>query len=77
MPAKEASNGAYMSWEGLSYAVDVKKGRKTEKLVLLDNISGFVRPGMLMALMGPSGAGKVHTRITIIVIVILIWQQYY
>jgi ABC-type multidrug transport system ATPase subunit len=50
--------GAFMSWENLSYAVDVKVGRKKEKLPLLQGINGFVRPGMLMALMGPSGAGK-------------------
>lgn len=50
--------GAFMSWENLSYAVDVKKDGKKEKLPLLQGINGFVRPGMLMALMGPSGAGK-------------------
>lgn len=57
---KEAlkKTGAYMSWDNLSYSVDVKKGRSKEELVLLDGITGCVRPGMLMALMGPSGAGK-------------------
>jgi ABC-type glutathione transport system ATPase component len=55
----QKGEGAYMSWENLSYAVDVKKGRKVEQLTLLEGITGYVRPGMLMALMGPSGAGKV------------------
>jgi ABC-type glutathione transport system ATPase component len=55
----QKGHGAFMSWENLSYAVDVKKGKQVEQLTLLDGINGFVRPGMLMALMGPSGAGKV------------------
>jgi ATP-binding cassette subfamily G (WHITE) protein 2 (SNQ2) len=55
----QKGQGAFMSWENLSYAVDVKAGKKLEKLTLLNNITGYVRPGMLMALMGPSGAGKV------------------
>ncbi len=49
-----------MSWENLCYSVTVRKGRKKERLSLLDHVSGYVRPGMLMALMGPSGAGKVN-----------------
>ena len=56
----QKGRGAFMSWENLSYAVDVKKEGHNEKLTLLDGINGFVRPGMLMALMGPSGAGKVR-----------------
>ena len=48
-----------MSWENLCYSVDINKGRKKTTKQLLNNVSGFVRPGMLMALMGPSGAGKV------------------
>lgn len=56
----QKGHGAFMSWENLNYAVDVKKGKKVERLTLLDGINGFVRPGMLMALMGPSGAGKVQ-----------------
>eukprot|EP00026_Physarum_polycephalum_P000882 Phypoly_transcript_00883.p1 GENE.Phypoly_transcript_00883~~Phypoly_transcript_00883.p1 ORF type:complete len:1263 (+),score=177.54 Phypoly_transcript_00883:79-3867(+) len=50
--------GVYMSWKNLSYSVDIKKDGKVTQLPLLKDISGFVRPGMLMALMGPSGAGK-------------------
>jgi ABC-type lipopolysaccharide export system ATPase subunit len=50
-----------MSWENLSYSVKVKNGKHVEDRVLLSGITGYVRPGMLMALMGPSGAGKVFT----------------
>lgn len=49
-----------MSWENLSYSVSVKEGKKKTRKALLNGISGYVRPGMLLALMGPSGAGKVY-----------------
>jgi ABC-type dipeptide/oligopeptide/nickel transport system ATPase subunit len=49
-----------MSWENLSYRVSVKEKGKKNRKQLLNNISGYVRPGMLLALMGPSGAGKVR-----------------
>jgi ABC-type multidrug transport system ATPase subunit len=41
----------------LTYTIDssVKKG---DKLRLLKDVSAFVRPGELTALMGPSGSGK-------------------
>ncbi|EGG18232.1 ABC transporter G family protein [Cavenderia fasciculata] len=50
--------GCYVQWKNLSYEVDIKKDGKKQRLRLLDNINGFVKPGMLLALMGPSGAGK-------------------
>ena len=46
------------SWEGLSYTVPVGDG---EQRRLLNDISGYVVPGKLTALMGESGAGKVRT----------------
>lgn len=58
-PESAKGHGAFMSWENLQYAVDAKQGKEKIKLTLLDGITGYVRPGMLMALMGPSGAGKV------------------
>eukprot|EP00026_Physarum_polycephalum_P000651 Phypoly_transcript_00652.p1 GENE.Phypoly_transcript_00652~~Phypoly_transcript_00652.p1 ORF type:complete len:1280 (+),score=171.37 Phypoly_transcript_00652:231-4070(+) len=60
VPITESSKGqgAHMSWENLSYSVKVKNGRQVEERVLLTGLTGYVRPGMLMALMGPSGAGK-------------------
>jgi ATP-binding cassette, subfamily G (WHITE), member 2, SNQ2 len=44
------------TWRHLQYDVTLKKG---ETRRLLDDISGFVAPGKLTALMGESGAGKV------------------
>jgi ATP-binding cassette subfamily G (WHITE) protein 2 (SNQ2) len=45
------------TWRHLHYDVNIKKG---ETRRLLDDISGFVAPGKLTALMGESGAGKVR-----------------
>lgn len=47
-------NTSIFTWRNLSYIVKTPSGDRT----LLDNISGFVKPGMLGALMGSSGAGK-------------------
>lgn len=44
------------SWQDLVYTVPVGKG---ETRRLLDQVSGYVSPGKLTALMGESGAGKV------------------
>ncbi|EGC32253.1 hypothetical protein DICPUDRAFT_155800 [Dictyostelium purpureum] len=51
-------NGCYMQWKDLVYEVDGKKDGKKQRLRLLNEINGYVKPGMLLALMGPSGAGK-------------------
>jgi ATP-binding cassette, subfamily G (WHITE), member 2, PDR len=45
------------TWRNVQYDVNMKKG---ETRRLLDDISGFVAPGKLTALMGESGAGKVR-----------------
>lgn len=42
-------------WRHLNYAVSISGERR----LLLDDVSGFVAPGKLTALMGESGAGKV------------------
>ncbi|KAG0640807.1 ABC drug exporter AtrF [Tuber brumale] len=49
-----ARNESVFTWQGVTYTIPVKGGRKT----LLDDVSGYVRPGKLTALMGESGAGK-------------------
>ncbi|KZV90437.1 pleiotropic drug resistance ABC transporter [Exidia glandulosa HHB12029] len=49
------SSGDVFTWQGLSYTVPVGGG---EQRRLLDDVSGFVAPGRLTALMGESGAGK-------------------
>jgi ATP-binding cassette, subfamily G (WHITE), member 2, SNQ2 len=42
------------SWQHIDYTVPVSGGHRK----LLDNVSGYVVPGKLTALMGESGAGK-------------------
>ncbi|KAF2092595.1 hypothetical protein NA57DRAFT_82150 [Rhizodiscina lignyota] len=42
------------TWRNVSYEIPVKGGTR----MLLDNVSGWVKPGTLTALMGVSGAGK-------------------
>lgn len=44
------------TWQNLRYIVPVGKGQTRQ---LLDDVSGYVVPGKLTALMGESGAGKV------------------
>jgi ATP-binding cassette, subfamily G (WHITE), member 2, SNQ2 len=50
------------TWRHLEYDVSVGKG---EIRRLLDDISGYVAPGKLTALMGESGAGKVSRHATV------------
>ncbi|TVY47802.1 Protein SNQ2 [Lachnellula occidentalis] len=47
-------NTSVFTWKNLTYTVKTPQGDR----VLLDNIQGWVKPGMLGALMGSSGAGK-------------------
>ena len=42
------------TWENVSYTVPYMGGQRK----LLNNVSGYVKPGLLIALMGASGAGK-------------------
>lgn len=49
--------GAYLSFLDLNYTVPDPEDTSRD-LPLLRNITGYVKPGMLLALMGPSGAGK-------------------
>lgn len=47
-------NTSIFTWKNLTYIVKTPSGDR----VLLDNVQGWVKPGMLGALMGASGAGK-------------------
>ncbi|KAM0309735.1 hypothetical protein ACHAO8_008783 [Botrytis cinerea] len=47
-------NKSIFTWKNLTYTVKTSDGDR----VLLDNVQGYVKPGMLGALMGSSGAGK-------------------
>ena len=51
---------AYLAWKNLSYEVVIPTGHnkpKKRKQLLVD-VNGYVKPGMMVALMGSSGAGK-------------------
>ncbi|THU77874.1 hypothetical protein K435DRAFT_812067 [Dendrothele bispora CBS 962.96] len=52
--AKDSATMDVFSWQSICYTVPVKDGERR----LLNNVSGFVAPGKLTALMGESGAGK-------------------
>lgn len=52
---KLTKTSSVFSWYHMNY--DVEVGGKTRRL--LDDVSGFVAPGKMTALMGESGAGKV------------------
>jgi ABC-type multidrug transport system ATPase subunit len=58
IPAPESQdliqNKSIFTWRNLTYTVKTPDGNR----VLLDNVQGYVKPGMLGALMGSSGAGK-------------------
>ncbi|KAK4750035.1 hypothetical protein SAY87_027484 [Trapa incisa] len=52
---RNGRSGLYVTWEDLW--VTVSNGRDGSKPIL-QGLSGYVRPGELMAVMGPSGCGK-------------------
>ncbi|KAF1846592.1 uncharacterized protein K460DRAFT_335726 [Cucurbitaria berberidis CBS 394.84] len=47
-------NKSVFTWKNLTYTVSIPGG----EITLLDDVYGWVKPGMLGALMGESGAGK-------------------
>lgn len=47
-------NTSIFTWKHLNYTVSTPDGERK----LLDDVQGWVKPGMLGALMGASGAGK-------------------
>ena len=57
--SEKEGRGDVFSWRNIHYEVPVSGG---EMRKLLDNISGYVAPGKLTALMGETGAGKVEVR---------------
>lgn len=46
-----------LQWTDLNYSVVVGKRRARKPKTILSSISGHVKPGHLLAVMGPTGAG--------------------
>ncbi|KAJ9640372.1 ATP-binding cassette transporter snq2 [Coniosporium tulheliwenetii] len=49
-----AKNEVIFTWQNVNYTIPYEKGERK----LLQDVSGYVKPGKLTALMGASGAGK-------------------
>lgn len=54
--AFQPSKSISLSWKNLTYKIIDPKTKKEKKII--HNVSGFVKPGEVLAIMGPSGAGK-------------------
>lgn len=52
---QNSRGGVYITWEDLW--VTVSNGRDGTKPIL-EGLTGYARPGELLAIMGPSGCGK-------------------
>lgn len=48
-----------LEWRGLSYQVQTGRWRKRSSKTILQDCSAAVAPGRLLAVMGPTGCGKV------------------
>lgn len=48
----------YVSWENLRFEVPDPQDKKAPKKVILHGLTGHVKPGELVAVIGPSGSGK-------------------
>ncbi|KAJ2784514.1 ATP-binding cassette transporter snq2 [Coemansia javaensis] len=51
---EQIARGTTYTWKGVNYTVPVKGGQRQ----LLHDVSGYIKPGTMTALMGSSGAGK-------------------
>ena len=54
----KVAKGMEISFQNLSVHVETKKKRKVQQKVIIDNITGVVKPGQMVSIMGSSGAGK-------------------
>ncbi|KAJ6851070.1 ABC transporter G family member 11-like [Iris pallida] len=52
----DGRGGVSLTWEDLQ--VLVSNGKSTEKVPILCGVTGFAKPGEVLAIMGPSGCGK-------------------
>ncbi|KIK59071.1 hypothetical protein GYMLUDRAFT_170096 [Collybiopsis luxurians FD-317 M1] len=59
---RSGSGNVSVEWTNVSYMVPASTSRlwknNSENKVILDSVSGCVKPGQMMAILGPSGAGK-------------------
>ncbi|XP_045819245.1 ABC transporter G family member 1-like [Trifolium pratense] len=56
----EEENGISLTWKDLwvTVAASSSKGKMKENKSILDGLTGYAKPGQLLAIMGPSGCGK-------------------
>ncbi|KAK9071055.1 hypothetical protein SSX86_009623 [Deinandra increscens subsp. villosa] len=54
--ADKRRRGAYLTWEDVG--VTVSSAQKDECKSLLNGVTGYAKPGEIVAIMGPSGCGK-------------------
>ena len=50
--------GVSLVWDNVTYTVETKIDKAICTKTILDDVSGSLEPGKLLALMGPSGSGK-------------------
>ncbi|GAU34112.1 hypothetical protein TSUD_65910 [Trifolium subterraneum] len=56
---REEEKGICLTWKDLWVTVDASsKGKMKESKSILDGLTGYAKPGQLLAIMGPSGCGK-------------------
>ena len=55
-PEAKTTEPVTLTWENVSYTI--RTGKEPQSKTLLKNVSGFVAPGNVVAIMGASGAGK-------------------
>ncbi|GAY38719.1 hypothetical protein CUMW_038810 [Citrus unshiu] len=53
----EFDNGVFLTWKDLSVVVPSGK-KENRKHAILQELTGYVEPGQILAIMGPSGCGK-------------------
>lgn len=54
----EKTHGITLTWSNLSYIATTDNKKKGIEKSILNGVTGFIKPGEMLAVMGPSGAGK-------------------